>query len=92
LHTQKRKTKALYTDIYMLIIAYIKSGKRKQKGDKKGVKMGTETEAKKVIKAAYTALKLKEAIYLMGHHKEGGYFDACGQVVLFEGKKEVLLN
>jgi len=42
---------------------------------------------KKVIKIAYTALKLKEAIYLMEHHKEGGYFDACGQVVLLEGDK-----
>lgn len=40
-----------------------------------------------MIKIAYTALKLKEAIYLMEHHKEGGYFDACGQVVLLEGDK-----
>jgi len=29
-------------------------------------------------------LTLDEALFLLGHHEEGGYFDACGQVVLHE--------
>lgn len=31
-------------------------------------------------------LTLDEALFLLGHHEEGGYFDACGQVVLYEGE------
>ena len=38
------------------------------------------------IKIAGSELTLREAVYLLEQHREGGYFDACGQVVLHEGE------
>ena len=37
------------------------------------------------IKKAGSELTLREALYLLAY-REGGYFDACGQVVLYEGE------
>ena len=36
------------------------------------------------IKIAGYELTFGEAAYLLEQHREGGYFDACGQVVLYE--------
>lgn len=38
------------------------------------------------IKVAGSELTLREALYLLEQHGEGGYFDACGQVMLYEGE------
>jgi hypothetical protein len=40
-----------------------------------------------MLKIPSTALTLEEAIYLLEHHREGGYFDATGVVVLFEADR-----
>ena len=37
------------------------------------------------IKRAGSELTLRAALYLLAY-REGGYFDACGQVVLYEGE------
>jgi hypothetical protein len=39
-----------------------------------------------MLKIPSTTLTLEEAIYLLEHHREGGYFDAGGYVILFEAK------